>query len=79
MEITFKENEPIIWDSHFGYEIGYFVGNGKLINTYEVELITGNIQGLVSHSISEIHKYSEHLIDSLSEKYGYQKRFSQVF
>lgn len=79
MEITFKENEPIIWDSSFGYEIGYFIGNGKMMATYEVMLVTGKVQGLVSHSVSEIHKYSEDLVSKLFEKYGYQKQFSEVF
>jgi chemotaxis signal transduction protein len=79
MKTDFKLNDRIIWDSSFGYEIGYFIGDGKLMSTYEVMLVTGKVQGLVSHSISEIHKYSEDLIDALSKKYGYEKKFSETF
>ena len=79
MESEFILNDRIIWDSHFGYEIGYFIGDGKMMATYEVILVTGKVQGLVSHSVSEIHKYSEDLVSKLSEKYGYQKQFSEVF
>jgi hypothetical protein len=49
------------------------------MGTYEVELITGKVTGLVSHSINEIKKYSKELVEELTKKYGYQKSFSKTF
>ena len=76
---AFSFNERVIWDSHFGYEIGYFLGEGKIYETYLVELVTGVVQEPTCYSKSEIHKYSNELIDKLTKKYGYEKRFSDVF
>jgi hypothetical protein len=77
--MEFKKNDKIIWDSHFGYEIGYFIGEGVMYNTFEVDLITGVVHGSVSHSKSEIHPYSEELVEKLTNKYGYEKTFSKTF
>lgn len=70
-----NEGDKIIWDSHFGYEIGYFVGEGKLMGTYEVNLVTGVVHGNVSHSTSEIHEYNESNVTEMVRKYGYRKNF----
>lgn len=77
--INFCKNERIVWDSGFGYEIGVFKGDGLLYGTYSIDISTGINIGLVSHSISKIHKYSNELIDELTKKYGYEKRFSETF
>lgn len=77
--MKFKENDRIIWDSGWGYEIGYFVGEGLLMYTYQVDMVTGVVQGLVAHPISEIKPYSKELVEELTKKYGYQKAFSEVF
>jgi len=71
----FSFNEQIIWDSHFGYEIGYFMGEGALYDTYAVQLVTGVVPETNCFSKTEIHKYSEELVAELNQKYGYAKRF----
>ena len=71
----FVKGEKVVWDSHFGYEIGYFIGEGVVMNSYLVAVATGIITGECSYSKNEVHKYNDELIDSLNKKYGYEKRF----
>lgn len=75
----FVVGERVVWDSHFGYEIGYFLGEGVVFNSYMIDVCTGVITGECSYSKNEIHKYSDELIDYLNKKYGYEKRFSNTF
>lgn len=77
--VVFSFYEKVVWDSHFGYEIGYFLGEGNQYHTYLIDVRTGLIHEPCSHSKSEIHKYTNELIDKLTAKYGYEKRFSEVF
>ena len=79
LPVVFSFNEKVVWDSHFGYEIGYFLGEGNQYHTYLIDIRTGLIHEPCSHSKSEIHKYTNELIDKLTAKYGYEKRFSEVF
>lgn len=76
---VFVVGERVVWDSHFGYEIGYFLGEGVMMNTYLVDVCTGKITGECSYSKDEIHPYTNELIDFLIIKYGYEKRFSDIF
>ena len=76
---TFKKGDNIIWDSNFGYEIGYFIGEGNQDNTYLVNLKTGIVDEPCSYPIDEIFKYSDELISELTKKYGYEKSFSKEF
>jgi len=76
---SFSFNERVVWDWHFGYEIGYFLGEGNQYHTYLIDVRTGLIHEPCSYSKSEIHKYSNELIDELTKKYGYEKRFSDTF
>lgn len=78
-DCPFQINDKIVWDSHFGYEIGYFKGKGVSYNTYSVELVTGRVQEITSISVDEIKVYSNALIDELTFKYEYEKRFSAIF
>lgn len=79
MEKEFKKNDRIIWDSSWGYEIGYFEETGATVGTLKVDMITGIVQGLVSHPISEIKPYSKELVSELTKKYGYEKSFAETF
>jgi hypothetical protein len=79
LPVVFSFNEKIVLDSHFGYEIGYFLGEGNQYHTYLIDVRTGLINEPCSHSKSEIHKYTNELIDKLTVKYGYEKRFSDTF
>lgn len=71
----FKEGDKVIWDSHFGYEIGIFIGEGNQYHTYLIMPKSGIIQDKCSYSKSEIHHYTEELANTLSKKYGYKKIF----
>lgn len=79
LPVVFSFNEKVIWDSHFGYEIGYFLGEGNQYHTYLIDVRTGLIHEPTCYSKSEIHKYTNELIDKLTLKYGYEKRFSDIF
>ena len=68
---TFQANDPIIWDSGFGYEVGYYIGEGKIENTILVELKTGVVQDVCSYPKIEILPYSIHCVKYLSAKYQY--------
>lgn len=72
---VFDFNERVIWESGFGYEIGHFLGEGKPYDTWLIDMRTGLIIGQCSHSKSEIFKYTNELINKLTTKYGYEKRF----
>ena len=76
---AFSFNEAVVWDSHFGYEIGYFLGEGHVYETYLIDVRTGVVHEPTCYPKSEIHKYTNELIDKLTKKYGYEKRFSDVF
>lgn len=76
---VFDFNERVVWDSGFGYEIGYFLGEGTSYDTWLIDVRTGSIVGTCSHSKSEVFKYTTELINKLTAKYGYEKRFSELF
>lgn len=76
---AFSFNEAVVWDSHFGYEIGYFLGEGHVYETYLIDVRTGVVHEPTCYPKLEIHKYTNELIDKLTKKYGYEKRFSDVF
>jgi len=66
----FKAGDKIIWDSGFGYELGYFVGEGVMHNTWSVNLITGcSIGQDVSFDKSEIFLYSDEEHQRCKQKY----------
>lgn len=77
--VVFNFNDPVIWDSNSGYEIGHYLGEGWVCNTYLIDLKIGIIHEPLCCQKSDIHKYSNELIDKLTKKYGYEKRFSDVF
>ena len=81
----FEKNDRVIWDSGDGYEIGYFEEHcderhGEKYNAHcTVQLIcTENIKGALVPAF-QVSKYSDAKIKELTEKYGTEKRFSEVF
>ena len=67
-----KKGDKIIWDSGWGYDIGYFIGESKTqYHHYKVNMVTGVVQGECTYPISEIKPYSEELIKELRERYKY--------
>ncbi len=73
---TFKFNERVIWDSNFGYDVGYFLGEGVMEWTYLIDMKSGLIHMPCSQPKDEIHPYSNKLVEELTKKYGYRKTLS---
>lgn len=57
----------------------YYLGEGHVYETYLIDVRTGIVHEPTCYPKSEIHKYTNELIDKLTKKYGYEKRFSDVF
>ena len=76
-----KKGDRIIWDSGFGYEIGYFIEDAEkqMYNSYKIELITGIVQEETLRSKDEIIPYSKENQSQMKAKYKYDKAFSEVF
>lgn len=70
-----KIGDKVIWDSNFGYEVGYFLGDSNAYCQYSVDIISGKYRGKASVSQSSIKPYTEELIEELIVKYGYSKNF----
>lgn len=74
-----ETREKIIWDSGFGYEIGFFIreANDIVQNTVIVELITGSQIGSALRSKDSIHLYCEETLEKMYKKYKYWHNFSE--
>jgi len=68
-------NNSLLLDSNFCYEVGYFLGDSNAYCQYSVNIISGKYQGKASVSQSSLKPYSEELIEELTKKYGYVKLF----
>lgn len=66
-----KKGDKIIWDSGFGYDIGYFIEEteGFMYNTHRIELITGGITGEMLVSKYEVKKYSPEALQVMQNTY----------
>ncbi len=73
-----KEGDKIIWDSGFGYEVGYYIKESdfNVYNTYLVNLSTGIVIGECMHSKHEITAYNPKNLAEMESKYGYKKKLS---
>ena len=67
--------DKVIWDSNFGYEVGYFLGDSNAYFQYSIDIISGKYRGNASVSRSSLKPYTEKLILELILKYGYEKSF----
>ena len=72
-----KKGDKIIWDSGFGYDIGYFIEDSEKImyNSYKIELVTGVIQEETLRSKDEIIPYNIENRIKMTTKYKYDKVF----
>lgn len=62
----------IIWDSHFGYEFGYYLKDeGTHYDTCLIILTTGVVQDITSKPFHEIIPYSEENAYQMKLKYGF--------
>ena len=77
MNNKFKQEDKIIWNSLWGYELGYFISNSddSMYNSYNVYLVTGSVEGESLRSKDEIIPYNEDTIKEMVKKYGYTKTF----
>lgn len=73
--IDFELGQKIIWDSGYGYDLGYFLKEGNSYYTWLIDKVTGKFRGNVSVSKGEVLPYSKELHDKLIEKYKYNKCF----
>lgn len=75
--MVFKKGNKIIWDSHFGYEIGYFIedSHNQMYGSYKIDLTTGVVQGESLRPSSEVIPYDDKMINEMIKKYGYEKQF----
>lgn len=73
----FEENEPVIWDSGFGYDIGFFKGIfPNAMGYYSVYWMSGITKGRVGiAAMSQVIPYSIEALDERSKKYGYRHVF----
>ena len=67
--------DKVIWNSNFGYEVGYFLGDSNAYFEYSVNIVSGRYKGIASVYQSSLKPYSEELIEELSKEYGYMKSF----
>jgi hypothetical protein len=76
-----KQGDKIIWNSGFGYDIGYFISESDdvMYNSLKINLVTGIAQGDTLRSRDEILPYTDENIESMISKYNYEKKWSKEF
>lgn len=78
--MIFDFNERVIWDSGSGYEIGLYLEADNSQYYHDViDIHSGRICEPTSIMRDEIFPYSSELIEKLTKKYGYEKKFSTIF
>jgi len=72
----FKQNDKVIWNSGFGYDLGYFIGiDNNQYHNYIISMETGIIQGKSSLEMQEIIPYNDENLSKMIDKYGYELVF----
>lgn len=67
-----KKGDFIIWDSGWGYDVGYFVQDkGVMYHTNMIFLLTGVSEGKLSVAPREIKPFDCQTIAALNRKYKY--------
>ena len=67
-----KKGDFIIWNSGFGYDVGYYVKDkGVMYGTCEVYLLTGVSEGRIPVAPYEVEKFNCQSINALNRKYRY--------
>lgn len=72
-----KEGDKVIWNSGFGYEIGYFINESdeNIFNTSKVNLITGIVIGECLRTKREVIPFTPEKLDEMVKLYGYTLNF----
>lgn len=75
--MKFNKGDKIIWDSFFGYELGYFIceSDKTMYNSYKLDLKTGIVQGEALRSKQEVKPFNEETIKEMVKKYRIEKTF----
>jgi len=69
-----KTGDKIIWDSGFGYDLGYFVSEEDCIyNNVRCDMVTGVVHGVNSYRKSEVIPYTEEKHEEMNTKYSYHR------
>jgi len=72
------KGDKIIWDSGFGWEVGFYIrdSDDTIYNTHEVLLVTGVVNGSIMHPRDEIKPYTKELAKEMKKKYKYNRTFN---
>lgn len=72
-----EKGDKILWDSGFGYEIGYYIGESSVYFHVTVSLISNKYSenGDCCFVKTDIIPYTEEDSKRLSDEYGYEHRF----
>ena len=75
-----ETGDKIIWDSSFGYEIGYYEHESITQHDHvQVSLVTGVVIGSTGKPTNEVKPYSNELDEKLATKYGYKHSFDKKY
>lgn len=77
-----KKGEYIIWDSNFGYEVGFFEKEeGVVYDTHQVRLITGVAECLrpFPASCDKVKPFTKETIEELNKKYTYPATYEYEY
>jgi len=77
-----KKGDRVIIAGPNGYEIGFitYINQILMLNAITVEFSSGPLVGArASFDIGSLHLYEDRMIDNLTEKHGYEKRFAKEF
>jgi hypothetical protein len=77
-----KTGDKIIWDSGFGYDLGYFISEDiNIYNNIRCDMVTGVVHGVNSYSKSEVIPYIKEKHEEMNAKYSYHnnKTFRSPF
>ncbi len=69
------KGSKVIWNSEFGYELGYFVKPISEKHAF-VLAVTGKYSGITTiYPRTELYKYTTEMHDEMIKKYGYTRTF----
>ena len=71
-----NKGDKIIWNSGFGYDLGYYVSDeSSVANNCVIELVSGLVHGEVSRPKKEIYPFEKTRYEMLVKAYGYVRVF----
>lgn len=64
--------DKVIWDSGFGYDLGYYIRkDDNIYNNVRCDMVTGIAQREISYSKTEVIPYTEEKHEEMKKKYRY--------